>query len=84
MSKNHQNSPPRLYFSGALSASLTKQKRKNLLSPRFPEQCRPLSNRNRLQYSVFRSIVGQSDKTEKKESPQSPFSGAMSAIVKSQ
>ena len=59
MSKNHQNSPPRLYFSVAMSASLTKQKRKNLLSPRFPEQCRPLSNRNRLQYSVFRSIVGQ-------------------------
>ena len=59
MSKNHQNSPTRLYFSGALSASLTKQKRKNLLSPRFPEQCRPLSNRNRLQYSVFRSNVGQ-------------------------
>ena len=59
MSKNHQNSPPRLYFSGAMSANLTKQKRKNLLSPRFPEQCRPLSNRNRLQYSVFRSIVGQ-------------------------
>ena len=59
MSKNHQNSPPRLYFSGALSASLTKQIRKNLLSPRFPEQYRPLSNRNRLQYSVFRSIVGQ-------------------------
>ena len=59
MSKNHQNSPTRLYFSGALSASLTKQIRKNLLSPRFPEQCRPLSNRNRLQYSVFRSNVGQ-------------------------
>lgn len=59
MSKNHQNSPPRLYFSGALSANLTKQIRKNLLSPRFPEQCRPLSNRNRLQYSVFRSNVGQ-------------------------
>ena len=59
MSKNHQNSTPRLYFSGALSASLTKQIRKNLLSPRFPEQCRPLSNRNRLQYSVFRSNVGQ-------------------------
>ena len=59
MSKNHQNSPPRLYFSGAMSASLTKQTRKNLLSPRFPEQCRPLSKCNRLQYSVFRSNVGQ-------------------------
>lgn len=59
MSKNHQNSPPRLYFSGALSATLTKHLSKNLFSPRFPEHCRPLSNRNRLQYNVFRSIVGQ-------------------------
>lgn len=59
MSKNHQNSPPRLYFSGALSASLTKHISKNLFSPRFPEQCRPLSKRNRLRYSIFRSNVGQ-------------------------
>lgn len=59
MSKNHQNSPPRLYFSGALSATLTKHISQNLFSPRFPEHCRPLSNCNRLQYNVFRSIVGQ-------------------------
>lgn len=59
MSKNHQNSPPRLCFSGALSATLTKHLSQNLITPLFPEHCRPLSNRNSLQHNVFRSIVGQ-------------------------
>lgn len=61
MSKKQQKSPPQLYFSGAMSATLRKRLSQNLFSPRIPEQCRPLSNHNRLQYNAFRSIVGQQD-----------------------
>lgn len=59
MSKKRPKSPPRLYFSGALSATLTKRHSRDLLSLLFPEHCRPMPKPNMLLPNVFRSIVGQ-------------------------
>lgn len=51
MSKNHLKSPPVLYFSGALSATLQNYLQESLVVCAFPEHTRPFVkanyNRNR-------------------------------------
>jgi hypothetical protein len=59
MSKNHLKSPPALYFSGALSATLQELLQKLCTAPAFPEHARPLVKDNTLTGNLFRSIVGQ-------------------------
>lgn len=58
MSKNHLKSPPVLYFSGALSATLQDHLQKSCAACAFPEHARPLSELNILTDNLFRSIVG--------------------------
>lgn len=59
MSKNHLKSPPVLYFSGALSATLQELLQKSCTARAFPEHARPIAKVNTLTDNLFRSIVGQ-------------------------
>lgn len=58
MSKNHLKSPPSLYFSGALSATLQNRLLESLVACAFPEHARPFIKVNILKDNLFRSIIG--------------------------